>query len=127
MAGLEQVILEYEKKKLEEKILPLLPGSWQEELVYFLEDQFDNRIVQQGRKKVVKEMKEEWNMDEFQPVDGTLVKVADEMAAYWEAAISLSHGIRSPHLEDAMTSLENKYGKHKRLAGVFSATRNYSS
>ena len=127
VAGLEQVILEYEKKKLEEKILPLLPDSWQEELLYFLEDQFEDRIVQGGRKKTVKEMKEEWNRDEFQPVDGTLVKVADEMAAYWEAAISLSHGIRSPHLEEAMANLENKYGNHKRLARVFSATKDYSS
>ena len=125
VAGLDRVILEYEKKKLEEKILPLLPDSWQEEVVYFLEHQFDNRIVEHGRCKVVEEITDEMNTDEFSPVDGSLVKIADEMAAYWEAAISVSHGIRSPHLEEAISSLESKYKKDQRFSPIFS-TKGYS-
>ncbi|NPA93919.1 MAG: HD domain-containing protein [Thermodesulfobacteria bacterium] len=120
VAGLEEVILEYEKKKLEEKILPLLPGQWHQEIVYFLEDQFKNKIMEHGRPKQVDEIGPEWNRDEFDPLDGTIIKIADEMAAYWEAAISLSHGIRSPHLEEAIRGLEDKYRHRPGLASIFS-------
>ena len=126
VAGLDKVILEYEKKKLEEKILPLLPESWQEELVYFLENQFENRVVEDGQKRLVTEIEDKWNQDQFLPVDGSLVKVADEMAAYWEAAISVSHGIRSPQLENAMASLEEKYNQRGRLSSIFSRKQDYS-
>jgi len=119
VAGLDKVILEYEKKKLEEKILPLLPSSWQRELIYFLENQFNNRIMEGGRCKVVQEIKEHMNKDELSPVDGCVVKIADEMAAYWEAEISLSHGIRSPHLEEAISSIKAKYENHKKLSAIF--------
>ncbi len=122
VAGLDQVILEYEKKKLEEKILPLLPGSWRKEIVYFLEDQFQNKIVDNGKVRQVEEIKPQWNRDELNPLDGSIIKVADEMAAYWEAAISLSHGIRSPHLEEAIRGLEDKYKNQKGLAAIFSRT-----
>ncbi len=121
VAGLEDVILEYEKKKLEQKILPLLPETWQKELIYFLENQFRDRIMEGDRHRVVREIVDEWDRDEFSPVDGTIVKVADEMAAYWEAATSLSHGIWSPHLEEAMNSLEDKYGHNDMLAPCFKA------
>ncbi len=126
VAGLDKVILEYEKKKLEEKILPLLPESWQEELVYFLENQFENRVVEDGQKRLVTEIEDKWNNDQFLPVDGSLVKVADEMAAYWEAAISVSHGIRSPQLENAMASFEEKYNKKGKLSSIFSRKQDYS-
>ena len=117
--GLEEVILEYEKRKIEDKILPLLPESWAFEIEYFLESQFKNRIYSNGKVVYLKEIGNEYNKDEFWPVDGALIKIADDMAAFWEASLSLDYGIRSPYLESAVSSLAKQYQKHKQIAGLF--------
>ena len=50
--GLEETIKRYEKIHLEETILPLLPSPMREEIVYFLEDEFSNKVLDEG--KVIK-------------------------------------------------------------------------
>ncbi len=117
--GLDAVIEEYERKKIEEKVLPLLPESWHKELTYFLENQFKDRIMENGAPRMVAEIKEGFNSDDFSPLDGSIVKIADELAAFWEAGLSLAHGIRSPNLMEAVANLQEKYGKNKRLSCLF--------
>ncbi len=117
--GLDAVIQEYERKKIEEKVLPLLPESWHTELVYFLEDQFEDRIMEDDRPRLVSGLENDMNRDELSPVDGRIVKIADELAAFWEAGLSLAHGIRSPSLTLALTSLKEKYGASKQLSRLF--------
>ncbi len=117
--GLDAVIEEYERKKIEEKVLPLLPESWHRELVYFLDVQFKNRVTRAGKVEIVQEIDTGYNEDVFSPVDGAIVKVADELAAFWEAGLSLAHGIRSPNLTHAVEGLEEKYSHRQPLAGLF--------
>ncbi len=117
--GLDDIILRYEKRKLEEKILPLLPDRWHFEINFFLENQFKNRIFNKGRVEIVKEIDSFYNQDTFLPVDGTLVKIADDMAAFWEAAMSLAHGIKSPNLENAISSLETRYKDNEKFKKIF--------
>jgi putative hydrolase of HD superfamily len=117
--GLDTVILEYEQIKIEEKILPLLPENWHFELLYFLNNQFDDRIAEDGEIKVLEHIDDRFNEDCFSPADGRLVKVADEMAAFWEAGLSLAHGIRSPNLLEAVSSLEKKYRGHDGLQDLY--------
>ncbi len=119
--GLDTVIQEYERRKIEEKVLPLLPESWHKELIYFLEDQFEDRVLMEGSVKIVSEIDEAYNQDAFSPIDGSIVKVADELAAFWEAGLSLSHGIRSPNLAQAIAGLEEKYSQRNRLSPLFSS------
>ncbi len=119
--GLDAVIEEYERRKIEEKVLPLLPESWQREFIYFLENQFENRIFQEGRARRVREIKEEFNRNDISPVDGEMVKVADELAAFWEAGLSLAHGIRSPNLTEAVSNLQEKYSGTENLSGLFTS------
>ncbi len=119
--GLDAVIEEYERRKIEEKVLPLLPESWQREFIYFLENQFENRIFQEGRARRVREIKEEFNRNDISPVDGEMVKVADELAAFWEAGLSLAHGIRSPNLTEAVSNLQEKYSGTGKLSGLFTS------
>ncbi len=118
--GLDQVILEYERRKLEDKILPLLPDAWHGELVYFLEDQFEDRYLRDGRivcrgnrsgSRTEEEdfREDEFRQDQFNPVDGRLIKMADELAAFWEAGLSIAHGIRSPNLKNAIKKLQDKH------------------
>ena len=117
--GLEDIIIRYEKRKLEEKILPLLPDSWHFEINFFLENQFKNRIVKDGKVETVEEIGTFYNKDAFLPIDGTIVKIADDMAAFWEAALSLAHGIKSPSLESAISSLEIRYRNHEKFEKMF--------
>ena len=119
--GLDAVIKEYERRKIEEKVLPLLPESWQREFIYFLENQFENRIFQEGRARNVREIKEEFNRNDISPVDGEMVKIADELAAFWEAGLSLAHGIRSPNLTEAVSNLQEKYSGTENLSGLFTS------
>ena len=111
--GLEEIIKTYEKIHLEEKILPLLPSSMRDEICYFLEDEFQNKIRRDGR--VVKvltfeEMVSRYNEDAFSPVDGDVIRVCDKLAAFIEASLSIGHGIKSHHLEDAVKFNYEQYG-----------------
>lgn len=99
--GLDAIIKEYEKIHLEEKILPLLTPTVREEVLYFVEDEFSNRIRIDGaiRKDIPdEEMAARYNRDEYSPVDGRIVRICDKLAAFIEASLSIRHGIQSPDL-----------------------------
>ncbi|MBO1737038.1 HD domain-containing protein, partial [Barnesiella sp. GGCC_0306] len=38
--GLDDLIKDIEKRQVAEKLLPLLPHSWHEDILYFTEDEF---------------------------------------------------------------------------------------
>ncbi len=44
--GLDEIIKDYEKMQFEERILPLLPSSIRNEVLYFIQDEFSNRIME---------------------------------------------------------------------------------
>ncbi|NSW87448.1 MAG: HD domain-containing protein [Syntrophobacteraceae bacterium] len=106
--GLDAIIKTYERIHLEERILPLLSQEMREEFIYFLEDEFENKIIRGG--KVVKgvsseEIIERYNEDRYSPLDGCLLRVCDKLAAFIEASLSIQHGIKSYHLEDGKRCL----------------------
>ncbi|MCE5242188.1 MAG: HD domain-containing protein [Syntrophobacteraceae bacterium] len=120
MAGLEEIIKSYEKTHLEERLLPLLPQSLREEIVYFVEDEFLNKIEENGavRKGVPdEEMAHEYNEDRYRPVDGEIVRACDKLAAFIEACLSMSHGITSRELEEGRSILSSAY-KGSMVAGI---------
>jgi putative hydrolases of HD superfamily len=102
--GMEDIIKRYEKIHLEDKILPLLPSAMREEITYFLEDEFMNKVVDdQGR--IRKDLSHEdmtslFNDDRFSPVDGQIIRACDKLAAFIEASLSIKHGIKSRNLEE---------------------------
>lgn len=98
--GLDAIIKDIEKMQFEEKILPLLSREWHEEILYFLEDEFENKVVVDGRLQLcpVKGIDAEYNQDHYNPLDGELVKACDQLAAYIEASLSIDYGIRAPDL-----------------------------
>ena len=100
--GLEQIIKDYEKMQFEERILPLLPSSIRDEVVYFIQDEFSNRIIEGGKvKKEIPDSKMElYNQDRYSAVDGEVIRACDKLAAFIEASLSIAHGIRSQHLVD---------------------------
>ncbi|MCB9482280.1 MAG: HD domain-containing protein [Desulfobacteraceae bacterium] len=111
--GLEEIILEYEKIQLENEIIPLLPESWHREIRYLLDNQFKNRIIDPdtGILKFIDSDKgmENFNRNEFFPVDGKMIKGFDHLAAFVETSLSIKSGIRSKHLIEGHRSLKRDY------------------
>ncbi len=111
--GLEEIVKKYERIQLEDKILPLLPSAMRHEILYFLEDEFQNKIVEDGRTRTGiprAEMMEKYNENRFNPLDGDIIKICDKLAAFIEASLSIQHGIKSQHLEEGR---EKIYKEHQ--------------
>jgi putative hydrolase of HD superfamily len=119
--GLETILKSYEKIHLEERILPLLPSAMRDEIVYFLEDEFMNKVVDvQGRvRKGVsqEEMTSSFNDDRFEPVDGQIIRACDKLAAFIEASLSIHHGIKSRPLEEGKEYIYEQF-KGQRIGQV---------
>jgi putative hydrolases of HD superfamily len=116
--GLEALLKEIEKRQVEERILPLLPESWHREIKYYVEDEFKNKVFLEGQVRFVsdEEINGSCNRDSCSPVDGEMIKGCDHLAAFIEASLSLSHGITSRHLVDALDSIY-KTSRGRRIGG----------
>lgn len=119
VADLPAAISLIESEMAAAEIYPLLPSHWKEELEYYMTDEFTSKIRENGaaRKVTSQEINERFNMDCFDPIDGELVRVADQLAAYAEAYKTLSVGIRTAALEEGMHALKNAW-KDKKVAGI---------
>lgn len=117
--GLGEIIKDIENRQVEQRILPLLPSSWHREIKYYITDEFKSKITRNGRIEFVEadEINTRYNEDIYSPVDGEVNKGCDDLAAYIEAVLSISHGITSHHLSDAVVSLYNSY-KDRNIAGI---------
>ncbi len=118
--GIEEIIKDYEKTLVDEKLMPLLPAAWHEEIRYYIEDEFANKVKLNGiltKNFSNDEISERFNSPEFMPLDGKVLKICDHLAAYIEATLSIQHGVKSQHLEDACQRLHNQY-RGKIVAGI---------
>jgi putative hydrolases of HD superfamily len=116
---LPEILSKIEKELVYKEIYPLLDESWHEEFRYFTEDEFSSKVFKDGQAAKVssEEIARQYNADEFRPIDGELIQVADGLAAFVEAHKSIEAGVSSPELLDGRESQKNKY-KNKKLAGL---------
>lgn len=119
VAGLEEIIKDIEHRQLEERIFPLLPSTWHSELKYFIDDEFNSKIITDGLIKAVssEEINKQFNKNLYSPLDGEIIKGCDQLAAYIETFLSISHGIKSYHLEEGNRQLYNR-NSNKIIAGI---------
>lgn len=119
--GLDDLIKDIEKRQVAEKLLPLLPWGWHEEIIYFTQNEFTNRIMLDGVPTEVseEELNGKYNVDGhgYKAVDGRMLKGCDHLAAFVEADLSTEYGITSKHLLNGMADLREKY-KNKTIAGI---------
>ena len=119
VVGLQDLIKEYEEIQIRERILPLLPETWHEEIHYFVEDEFANKIKMDGR--VVKGIAEmemaHYNENKYAALDGHILKACDHLAAFIEATLSIDQGIKSHHLEEGQNRLYQMY-RNKTVGGI---------
>lgn len=113
ISGLEDIIKIYEKKQVDERILPLIPESWHKEMQYFISDEFSDKIIENGQVKIVDDASR-YDDNSYNAVDGTLTEMCDKLCAYIEAAMALEYGIKSETLIQSKQSLYDKYAGMKK-------------
>ena len=122
--GLDELVKKYERQAMEERIYPLLPLHWQEELRFFTEDEFENKIRfasgEERRGLSLDELEHLSRREGSLPLDGKILKSCDKLAAYIEASFSIRTGITSPALRQGMANTDEA-GTHRNLTvGNFS-------
>ncbi len=117
--GLDEMLKEHEREQMEKEVYGLIPAEWHSEMRMFTEDEFSNIVTVGGRQinASSSEISEKYNLDEFDPRDGELLKATDELAAFIEAFLAVNNGLASQDLRDAKIRLRDKY-KQKVIAGI---------
>ncbi len=125
--GLDEIIKDYERMQFEERILPLLPPSMRDEVVYFIQDEFSNKIIEDGevRKDIPGPQMVLYNQDAYSPVDGEVIHACDKLAAFIEASLSIMHGISSQHLQEGRKKIYRDYSNQDPGGINFAELFNY--
>lgn len=127
VGGLDDIIKEYERMQMEEKVLPLLPEAWRSELRYYTEHEFSNKVVVDGVMHCDvphDTMTAEYNHERFMPMDGEIIRACDHLSAFVEVCLSIQHGIRSKHLLGGREELFKQY--RERILGNVDFGRLYN-
>lgn len=125
--GLNEIISEYEMRLIEERILPYIPQSFRAEFSYILgfrdengvlkKDEFENRICRTTSQPYHGSMNNV-NSDEYNSIDGKALKYCDNLAAFVEAGLSISYGVKSKDLIQGFKNIRAKFKKNPKIEGV---------
>lgn len=125
--GLEEIISEYEMRLIDEKILPFIPENINDEFGYILgirkngakdyKNEFENRIYDSSIKACEGTMCA-YNDDKFRAIDGKALKYCDKLAAYVEAGLSISYGVKSKELIDGFAGMHEYFKENPKIEGV---------
>lgn len=117
----EMIIKAIERDLAEKDILPLVEPPWQDEIRYYIFDEFKNKVIINGKLvsngNSIDNINEKYNSDTFNPMDGELIKAADHLAAFLEAYNSIYYGVKSEEFSNAMTQISNNY-KNRMLGKI---------
>lgn len=121
VSGLDEIISEYEMRLIDENILPLIPQSYRSEFAYILgikeelnlnkiiykKNEFENRILNsQGKAISFEGSLGTKNEDKFSPIDGKALKYCDKLAAFVEAGLSISYGVKNTELINGLLGMD---------------------
>ncbi len=115
------VVKSIEDEIVRAELLPLMDSSYAEEIMYFTNDEFANRIIKNGivtSKLTWEELNSKYNKDKFSPVDGRTVRLADHLAALLEADQSIKYGITSAHLVGGRDNVLKLYPAGTVINGI---------
>lgn len=135
--GLGEIIEEYEMKLIDEKILPFVPQDFRAEFAYilgirqgnekeakdekeakFVKKEFENRIRKDGQIRLCSENVNSYNEDIFDAIDGKALKFCDKLAAFIEAGLSISYGVKSRDLKSGFLKMLKNFEEQKSIEGV---------
>ncbi len=122
---LSSIVKEIEADMISEELIPLMEDFYAKELVFFTDDEFENRILFDSPNGKIplcdlsfEDLNSKYNVDSFFPVDGKIVRCSDHIAAYVEAHSSIAHGITSKQLTKGKVNLLNLYPKGNLISGI---------
>ncbi|CAD7288779.1 hypothetical protein LMG7974_01148 [Campylobacter majalis] len=125
--GLNEIINEYEIRLIDEQILPYVPNSYKDEFSYILgirqnneeiiKDEFENRTFE-NKILPFDGTLENVNEDKFNAIDGKALKYCDKLAAYIEAGISISYGVKSKELIEGFKGMYDNFKQKPKIDGV---------
>lgn len=117
--GLDELLKGYEREQMDGEVYGLIPEEWHAEMRMFTEDEFSDIVTVCGKRinTTPEEISAKYNADEYTPRDGSIIKIADDLAAYMEAYLSLKNGISSQQLEEGERTIKEHY-KRTVIGGV---------
>lgn len=118
---LPQIVKMIEEQIVARELMPLMDGSFRDEIMFFTSDEFENRICgDNGTSETVsfEELQKNFNDGKYKPVDGKIVRAADHIAAFVEADCSIQYGITSSHLREGRSKILAIYPDGKKINGL---------
>lgn len=117
--GLDELIKKIEERLVAEKILPLLPYSWHEDILYYTQNEFSSRVRINGKTEqtTIEEINARYNEPGYHAIDGAVLKGCDNLAAFVEVWLSQRYGISSPRMEEGERAIRAQY-KDKVIGGI---------
>ncbi len=112
---------EFERDEMQRRIYrpKLIPEAWQPEMRMFTEDEFASKVTVEGKLQHTTSdtITASYNQDQYNPLDGELVKAADDLAAFIEVYLALQTGISNAQLQAAVREKQLFY-RNKTIAGI---------
>ena len=118
--GLPDVVKEIEEKLVEEELLPLMDVHYKDEVLYYIQNEFENRVIINKKVHIIEDYKKlntEYSEPQYRACDGHLIRLADHIAAFLEAEQSILFGISSSQLEDGRRGIIEEYPMGKSVNG----------
>ncbi len=114
------IVKRIEDRIVERELIPLMDPSFRDELMYFTNMEFENRIIgEDGMPRSVSVEDLAGCADAGKkPTDGKIVRAADHIAAFIEADASIRYGITSKHLRDGRKNILALYPRGKTVNGL---------
>ena len=118
---LPNIVKKIEDEIVNKELVPLMEPFFADELIYYTSDEFTDRILdKKGRLVHVswEDLNKKYNSEEYQPIDGRLVRICDHLSALMEADISIKHGITSDHLIKGREGTLAHYKENEIISGI---------
>lgn len=117
---LPNIVKKIEDEIVKKELVPLMDDYFVDEVMYYTNDEFSNRVLIDGKVRAVswEELNEKYNSEEYNPIDGRLVRICDHFSALMEADISIKHGITSKHLITGREGTINHYKEGEIISGI---------
>lgn len=125
-AELPSVVKKIEDEIVRKELCPLMEDFYVDELMYFTSDEFENRIIlptadNNSSVEILhvsyEDLNKKFNDCKYSPVDGKLVRLADQIAAFMEAHQSIYYGISSSHLKNGKANIRKMYENAGKING----------
>ena len=118
--ALPQIVKKIEDEIVSKELVPLMDNAYLDEVIFYTSDEFSDRIKEGSKIKSAswEELNTKYNQEEFNPVDGKLVRICDHLSALMEADISIKHGITSSHLKGGKDGMLQLYKEGSLISGI---------